>query len=274
MHEAASAALARATGEQRTLVKALSMLGYVVMWLGEGEMADALLKEALQFANTTNDKSVIAEIKALQSTQEVRLHGDFVSAWAHAEEAVRLLRDLGNPWDAAISIFGMGAMATFQGSYSQALAYYEEGEMLFRQLGDRNMVNAMQSERAHIERRQGHYAQAMALYSKTLSGWQELGNRAALAHELECFAFIASAQNQTQRAAHLLGVAEALRESIDSPMPAHERVEYDQNVSAMRAQMDAQAFGVAWTEGRAMTMEQAIQFALEWGKQIYVKRPS
>jgi tetratricopeptide (TPR) repeat protein len=193
----------------------------------------------------------------------MHLHGDFAAARTFAEEALKLWRDLGDSWDIAISNMGLGAMATLQGNYSQALAHYEEGEMLFRQLGDRNMVNAMQSERAHIERRQGHYAQAMALYSKTLSGWQELGNRAALAHELECFAFIASAQNQTQRAVHLMGAAEALRESIDSPMPAHERVEYDQNVSAMRAQMDAQAFGVAWTEGRAMTMGQAIQFALE-----------
>jgi tetratricopeptide (TPR) repeat protein len=191
------------------------------------------------------------------------LYGDFAAARTFAEEALKLSRDLGDPWDIAISIMGLGAMATLQGNYSQALAHYEEGEMLFRQLGDRNMVNAMQSERAHIERRLGHYAQAVALYSKTLAGWQELGNQAALAHELECFAFIAVAQNQTQRAACLLGAAEALRESVDSPMTANERIEYDQNVATLRAQMDAQELAVAWAEGRAMTMEQAIQFALE-----------
>ncbi len=45
-----SVVLARATGEQRTLVKALSMLGYVAIWLGDGETADAVLEDALQFA--------------------------------------------------------------------------------------------------------------------------------------------------------------------------------------------------------------------------------
>jgi predicted ATPase/class 3 adenylate cyclase len=258
-----SVALARAAGEQRTLVKALSMLGFVTAWLGDGEATDAVIEEALQLARTTNDKSDIALVKGLQSVREMHLYGDFAAARTFAEEALKLWRDLGDPWDIAISIMGLGAMATLQGNYSQALAHYEEGEMLFRQLGDRNMVNAMQSERAHIERRLGHYAQAVALYSKTLAGWQELGNQAALAHELECFAFIAVAQNQTQRAACLLGAAEALRESVDSPMTANERIEYDQNVATLRAQMDAQELAVAWAEGRAMTMEQAIQFALE-----------
>ena len=38
-----SVALGRATGEQRTLFKALRMIEYAVMWLGEGQRADALL---------------------------------------------------------------------------------------------------------------------------------------------------------------------------------------------------------------------------------------
>jgi predicted ATPase/class 3 adenylate cyclase len=257
-----SAALARTTGEQMTLAKALSMLGYVEVWLGDGEAAEAVLEEALQCAHTTDDKRMIAAIKAIQSTQAARLLGDFSAAWTHAEESVRLSRELGNPWDSAISIFGLGTMATFQENYDLALAYFEEGEMLFRQLGDRNMVNATQSERAHIERRLGHYSQAVALYSKTLLGWQELGNLAALAHELECLAFIAIAQNQAQRAALLLGAAEILREGVDAPMTANERLEYDQNTAALRAQMDARAFSQAWTLGRAMPVEQAIQLAL------------
>jgi predicted ATPase/class 3 adenylate cyclase len=257
-----SVALARAAGEQRTLVKALSMLGIVTAWLGDEEATDAVIEEALQIARATNDKSDIALAKGLQSVREMHLSGDFAAARTFAEEALKLWRDLGDLWDIAISIMGLGGMATLQGNFSQALAHYEEGEVLFHQLGNRNLVNAMQSERAHIERRQGHYAQAVALYSKTLAGWQELGHRAALAHELECLAFIASAQNQTQRAACLLGAAEALRESIDSPMPAHERVEYEQNVATLRAQMDDQELAAAWEEGRAMTMEQAIQLAL------------
>jgi len=132
---------------------------------------------------------------------------------------------------------------------------------LFRSFGDRQMVNAMQSERAHIERRLGNLAQAAALYSQTLLSWQEIGNRAALAHELECLAFIAAVQSQLERAACLLGAAETLRESVNSPMQAIERDEYEQNVAAFRLQMEPERFAAAWAEGRSMTMEQAVAYA-------------
>jgi purine-nucleoside phosphorylase len=148
-----------------------------------------------------------------------------------------------------------------QGKFTEALANFREGESLFRQLGDRHMINAMQSEQAHIERKLGHYSESMALYSKTLSGWQELGHAPALAHELECFAFIAGAQSQPQRAVRLLGGADTLRECFNSPMRATERSEYDQNVSALREQLGAQAFAESWAEGRDMTVEQAVAYA-------------
>jgi hypothetical protein len=93
-------------------------------------------------------------------------------------------------------------------------------------------------------------------------GWQELGHRAALAHELESLAFIAIAQSQPQRAACLLGSAESVRESANSPMAPVERSEYTEQVAALRAQMDGASFAAAWATGRALTMDQAIAFAL------------
>jgi hypothetical protein len=140
------------------------------------------------------------------------------------------------------------------------------------------MVIAMQSERAHVERQMGHFPQALALYAKTITRWQELGHRAALAHELECFAFIAIAQSQAQwaaqRAACLLGAAEALRESLDAPMRANERGQYDQNLAALHLQMDAGAFATAWAQGRSLTMEQAVQLALQEGEGVTARQPA
>jgi predicted ATPase/class 3 adenylate cyclase len=256
-----SVALARQAGEQRTLGNALGMLGFAVVWLGDAAAAEAVIEEGLRLCQVTNDRRDMVAIKMVQANANVQFHGDFATAGVISQEVMQILRELGNPWLTTMSIMGMGAVAAFQGKYTEALAHYEEGERLFCQLGDRHMVNAMQSERAHIERQLGHYPQAIALYSKTLSVWQELGHVPALAHELECFAFIAAAQSQAHRAVCLLGAAEALRERINSPMRASERAEYDQNVTALQAQMDPQAFAVAWAEGRALTLEGAIELA-------------
>jgi hypothetical protein len=96
-----------------------------------------------------------------------------------------------------------------------------------------------------------------------LREWQKIGHRAAIARELECLAFIAKAEEEDQRAARLLGAAEVLRETIRIPMISTEQLEYDREVSDLRTNMDESAFAKAWAEGRAMSMEQAIAYALE-----------
>ena len=60
-------------------------------------------------------------------------------------------------------------------------------------------------------RQLGNFEEALALYRETIPDWQEIGHRGAVAHQLECFAFIAKAQEQGERAVKLMSAAEALR---------------------------------------------------------------
>ena len=79
---------------------------------------------------------------------------------------------------------------------------------------------------------------------------------------LEDFGNLAVAQAQPALAARLLGAAEALREAISAPLTPDSRVEYDQSVDAIRSQVDEMTFSQAWDEGREMTLEQAVEYAL------------
>ena len=45
-------------------------------------------------------------------------------------------------------------------------------------------------------------------------------------------------------------------------MPSDEFGEYDRELSALEARLDRATFDAAWAEGRAMSMEQAIAYAL------------
>jgi predicted neutral ceramidase superfamily lipid hydrolase len=73
----------------------------------------------------------------------------------------------------------------------------------------------------------------------------------------------ARGQGQPKRAAWLFGAAEALRETSGASIPPVDRADYDRILAAVRAQLDEQTFAAAWAEGRAMTLEQAIAYALE-----------
>ncbi|HEY6073938.1 MAG TPA: hypothetical protein VIV15_11230, partial [Anaerolineales bacterium] len=91
-----------------------------------------------------------------------------------------------------------------------------------------------------------------------------LGNRPAVAHELECLGFIAAAGGHAyaERAATLLGAAEALREAIGSPMTTSERREYDPVVAQLRAGAEQAPVEAAWARGRALTLDEAVVYAL------------
>ena len=102
----------------------------------------------------------------------------------------------------------------------------------------------------------------MEIYRELLPKWKDLGHRAAVAHELECIAFILSKKGDSQRPAQLLGAAEAMREVIDSSMTTLEQAEYEREVSTLQANMNDVDLEKAWGEGRAMTMDEAIENAL------------
>jgi hypothetical protein len=52
-------------------------------------------------------------------------------------------------------------------------------------------------------------------------------------------------------------------ESIHTQLLPFDREQRDQVVTIIRAQLQAAALGVAWAEGKTMTQEQVIAYALE-----------
>jgi tetratricopeptide (TPR) repeat protein len=258
-----SVRLAREEGESRTSVMALGMLGFTMVWLGDAAGAESVIQEGMSIAQKANHKLGMGLLLGVRSNQATVFEHDITAARAYAEEGVRLVREVGNPFFTAIAIMGSGSQALAEGNYGEARARLEESEKLFYALGDKHMAFGVQSQRAHIERQLGNTTRAVQLYQQSILAWQELGHRVSLAHEFECLAFIACTQSQLQRAARLLGAAENIRESLNSPMMATERIEYDQNVSALRIQMGESYLQQAWSEGRATGLEQAIEYALE-----------
>ena len=61
----------------------------------------------------------------------------------------------------------------------------------------------------------------------------------------------------------MLGAAEALLEAIGAVMDPDDHMVYEQAVASARAQLSEEEFERARAEGRAMSMEQAIEYALE-----------
>jgi predicted ATPase/class 3 adenylate cyclase len=190
------------------------------------------------------------------------MRGDSAARQAYLEKIQAMVHQAPLSFQTGMFFFGMGMTERDQGNYQGATAYFEEGYKIFKKLRNKNFENALLSELGHLARLGGDLQQAAEIYRQTLAGWQDLGHRAAIAHQLECFAFIAIAEARFQRAGILLGAAQGLREQILSPMTDFERKNYDQEMAKLRAALNENDFNTFWNEGQQLSMPAAIELAL------------
>jgi hypothetical protein len=117
----------------------------------------------------------------------------------------------------------------------------------------------------HLARDEGDYAGARSWYGESLALRYKMGYQLALALSLEDFAVLAGRERQVERAIRLLGAGEAFCETLGARPPVAVVKEYERLVAEGRAALGEAAFAAAWAEGRAMSLGQAVEYALEGG---------
>ena len=114
-----------------------------------------------------------------------------------------------------------------------------------------------------MTRDRGSDRQATGYLVEGLRLSHELGNKAAVAWALEGLAEVVSRQGAVARSARLLGAANGLRQAVAVPLPPAARKRLERLLGTLRAQISEAAWTAAWAEGRAMSLEQAVAYALE-----------
>ena len=89
----------------------------------------------------------------------------------------------------------------------------------------------------------------------------------ALVFAVEGLASLNVNQEQPERAARLFAWADAMREKIGDHRPPVEQASVDRDLAIIHSQLDDTAFEKAYQTGQAMTLEQAIEYALSGGEE-------
>ena len=253
-------AIARQTGDPRALSNALSSVALASVFAGRAWSPRELLEELVPLLEELEDWWQLA---LMEGGLAIGLR-----AWDPAEADARLIRATAaarrseNPAAIAFTAKARGRVAADAGRLEEARGWLTEAIDRYREIGDRRQVLASRSDLVHAMRRWGSLDEAEAAYRETIQEWRRSGNRGAIANQLEAFAFVAVARKDGGRAARLLGAAEALREASGSPLLAVERPEYDEQVGRLREMLDDSSLRSAWAQGRQMTMEDAVAFAV------------
>ena len=154
-------------------------------------------------------------------------------------------------------------MAWAQGDYEQAGRRYEEVLALNREMENKITTAYALYGLGKVAQAKDDFASARSFHIKALTIRRGMGNRRAIAYSLNALAALAATQQKAAWAVRLFGAAEDLQKLIHFTISPRERTEHDQAVATARAALGEEAFAAAWAEGKAMTLEQAITYALE-----------
>jgi len=260
-----SLALFQELGDKSGISDVLFSLGVGAWRQGDYGRATTLLEQSLGLAREIGNKGRIAHtLRVLGNVALEQL--EYGRAAALFEGSLTLARELGDKSSISWLLNSLGEMARLQGDYEQAAAFYDESLALARELGSKYGVAMLLHNLGHVALHRGDGRQAATFFEEGLALYRELKGKEGIAECLAGLAGVAGAEAQPERAARLLGAAEALLEATGSQMVGVDRAEWDHNVAAARAQLDEAAFAAAWAAGRAMAAgdwERAVAYALE-----------
>jgi DNA-binding NarL/FixJ family response regulator len=156
----------------------------------------------------------------------------------------------------------LGYTSLLEGDYERGAALNEEAAALLRERGFKGGSQWVLDNLGWAALLQGDHERAETFYEESLTLCKELGAKHVTSKSLEGVACVAGIRGEAERAAMLFGAAEALLEAVGHQHPPEEALLREPYLATTRSRLDEAAWQEAWAEGRAMSMEQAIEYAL------------
>jgi predicted ATPase/class 3 adenylate cyclase len=230
---------------------------------GDNEQATRLLEEALATYSQLGDRRGVALSLNYLGITISNGGGDASTARPLWEQSLAIFRELGDKDGIARAVNNLGELARMDGDYARARVLYEEALANAEVAGDNLGRCLSRMNLGQVALHDGRYLDAAEAFKASMAHALELGYIHAVGGSLDGLAAVAAGKRQPQRAARLYGAAKEMREVAGTPLEAPDQRDYDHNQASARAQLDEATWQAAWEEGRSMSMEQAVAYALE-----------
>jgi predicted ATPase/class 3 adenylate cyclase len=242
--------------------RGLSALGGIAYWQSDFATAAAAYEESLEIHRELGDRApTVQALFDLGTTRAVM--GDPQEAESLLQESLKTARELEDRRGEAWALWGLGAFRYFGGDPDGARERHEESLRIFEEVGDDTwgLGNAL-AGLAALAAQRGDVVEARDRILKAIDAWEEQGNALVIASQLRFLAMVANEAGQPERAVRLAGVAAAWREKVGGQVPDAFFPFADPRETAAKV-LDEATVERAWTEGSAMTLEEALAYARE-----------
>jgi hypothetical protein len=256
-------AIARSIGDAWLIGALLYTRGWLYRGKHDDPSALAVFEESLACFNSVGDQHWAAAVSFEISGVHFRA-GDFARARREFASSLPFFRQAKLRQHVWRILNALGEVERAEGNYQLAKGYYEEGLEISREIGSKVEISVDCGNLGFAALDAGDIDYARTLFAESLSLGQDLNIKPHIAFALMGFASLAVVEKQAARAVQLFAVIHTLLESDDRRIitPADE-AEYKRNLAVARAQLDDSKFDKAWSDGKQMTVPQAIGYALQ-----------
>lgn len=249
-------------GVRRGMLLSLEILAFIAQYQGDFDTAAERGAQALALSQELGARRAIAfshELLGLVAYSR----GTLDEALSELQQALEVFRQTHDVRNVGFTLVNLARTAYRQNDMALAQQYLDLSLSHSRQIGDEWGIAFSLEIQALLLRSQGEFARATELLKESLQLSAQQENKQGIVNCIGALAGIAATHGDVTRAARLFGASETLREAMGAQMGAGDAAEYERYLQMMRAQPEGERFEDAWAQGRALTMQQAIDQALE-----------
>lgn len=241
--------------------EALVGAGFLEQMRGNLEKAYEFCTEARALGEKIGDADIIAS--ALNGLGIVAAaQNDETAARAFLEEGLRVSQAAKNQRFTGIFLNNLGERARRHDDFQEARRLYAGSLAIQRELGNTRVIAIALGNLGRVSYLQNDFADAREFYAESLEINRSLGDLHSIALLLDGFAGL-TADAQPERAAELLGAANALRGKVGSHFDAADADFYERIYQTVAANLEKGDLAKHLSIGGAWKLEQAVSLALD-----------
>jgi tetratricopeptide (TPR) repeat protein len=258
-----SLALAEKLDDKALMPWLYHSLGWIAMYRSDYPSVTKQGERGVTLARETGNQRALALLFYLLGKAAARQH-EYARAEALLLDALALCRGLKSELNVFHLLNQLGEVTRIQKAYERAAMYYQECLAFAPRIkGYQGAFSIPLFNLGLVAIRQGDPQRATDLFRES-HGRAGYENTGFALWKLWGFGLVAAAQGRARRAARLYAAVEQLLEIVNWEADyTEDREDYAQDVGLVRDQLGEAELAAAWAEGRAMSLEQAVAFALE-----------
>ncbi|MGH2356544.1 MAG: tetratricopeptide repeat protein, partial [Candidatus Limnocylindria bacterium] len=234
--------------------------GFMPFWLGQDDKAAEHFRQGLDIGRQLDDRPMISQ--AMGGLARVAFRTDVAEGRRLAREALAGSESAADEPGRSNALHLLGVGAQIAGDLREAREWMTQRLRLVRAGGNQFLIASEAGNLSMVERQLGNLEAAEKLAREALEIGERIGDQFMKPFALSGLAAIATERREFERAATLVGAAEAIMEAQHMAWPPDERPHYERMLAVLPEAMGSAEFDRARAGGRSMGSGEVVKLAL------------